>query len=268
MLELAPKDTALFVKITHTKPIEIKDFVETLDAIGNLFEEFCRIHGDSSESRKAKLYVKKIEHGSIEIFLTEVVTALALPFIENINLIFEFAGHLKNIIEYFTLAKGEKPNLDSKELKQYHNVFAITAGDNKGTTEIGAVNIGSPTNIYNNCSFNYAQSNSAQNQIKREAEELKKDSVEVVHKRQLMKIFQMRGDIRSNAGNIAIIDALNPKPLPVVFETDELKVQILKNDENPTKQAYLVDVIIQTINGSPTTYKVMNLHDIIPLEEI
>ena len=264
-MELLPQDTALLIKITHSKPIEMKDFVATMNAVGTLFDGFCKKNGDSSEAQKAKLYVQKIEHGSIEIFLTEAISALALPFIENMNLVLEFAGHLKNVVQYYTKGKGEKPELDAKELRQYHDVFAVTAGDNLGTTEIGAVHIGSNAPIINITNFNYIESNSAQNQIQRDEKELKeREDTEKVHERQLMTIFQMRGNMNTNAGNKATIDALCKRPLSVVFETDELKRQIINNDDNPTKQAYLVDVVIQTIGGKPIAYKVMALHDIIP----
>lgn len=263
-----PKDTALLVKITHSKPVEVKDFVATMSAMGNLFDDFCRKNGDSSEAQKAKLYVQKIEHGSIEIFLTEAVTAMALPFIENMNLIWEFAGHVKNVIQYYTHGTGEKPELDEKELRYYHDVFAVTAGDNNGETQIGAVHIGSTAPVYNNCTFNYFESNSAQNQIQRDEKTLKEqEPAEIVHKRQLMTIFQMRGNMDTNTGNKAVIDALSKKPLSVVFETDEIKRQILKNDGNPTKQAYFVDVIIQTVGGKAAVYKVMKLHEVVRLEE-
>lgn len=267
-MELQPKDTALLIKITHSKPIEMKDFVATMNAVGNLFDGFCKKNGDSGEAQRAKLYVQKIEHGSIEIFLTEAVTALALPFMENMNLILEFAGHIKNILQYYIKGKGEKPDLDAKELRNLHDVLAVTAGDNNGSTQIGAIQIGSNGPVYNVTNFNYFESNSAQNQIQREEKELKeREDTEKIYERQLMKIFQMRGNMSTNAGNKATIDALYAKPLPVVFENDELKYQILNHDDNPTKQAYLVDVVIQTIGGKPTTYKVMALHDIIPLDD-
>lgn len=267
-MELQPQDTALLVKITHSKPIEVKDFVATMNAIGNLFDGFCQQNGDSSDAKKAKLYVQKIEHGCIEIFLTEAVSMLALPFMENMNIIMEFAAHMKNVIQYFTKGKGEKPELNIKELRQFHDVFAVTAGDNNGTTQIGAIQIGSNAPVYNITNFNYFESNSAQNQIQRDEKELKeREDTEKIYERQLMKIFQMRGNMSTNAGNKATIDALYAKPLPVVFENDELKYQILNHDDNPTKQAYLVDVVIQTIGGKPTTYKVMALHDIVPLDD-
>ena len=266
-MELQPKDTALLVKITHSKPIEIKDFVATMNAVGNLFDGFCKNNGDSSDSKKARLYVEKIEHGSIEIFLTEAVSALVLPFMENMNLILEFAGHIQAVISYFTKGIGEKPDLTISELRNYNDVFAVTAGDNNGKTEIGAVQIGSTAPIFNIATFNYFESNSAQNQIHREEQALlEKNDEEKVHYRQLMTIFQMRGDMRTNTGNKAVIDSLANKPLPVVFETEALKMQILNTDENPTKKAFLVDVVIQTINGKAATYKVVALHEIVGLD--
>ena len=267
-MEILPKDTALLIKITHSQPIEVKDFVATMNSIGNLFDDFCKENGDSADARKAKLYVEKIEHGSIEIFLTEAVTALALPYIENINLIMEFAGHIKNVIQYFTQGKGDKPKLTQRELKNYKDVFAITAGDNKGKTEIGAIETGNKENIFNNCTFNYFESNAAQNQIERAEKELKdSEPSEKIYERQLMTIFQMRGNMGTDTGNRAIVDNLSSKSFPVVFETDELKREILNNDENPTKKGFLVDVIIQTIGGKPAVYKIIRLHEIISLDD-
>ena len=81
-----------------------------------------------------------------------------------------------------------------------------------------------------------------------------------------MKIYQVRGDMTSNTGNKAVIDAISNKKLNVVFETDELKHKILNSEDNPIRKAYLVDVLLMTIEGKPAAYKVIALHDIIPLD--
>lgn len=265
--ELKPSETALLIKITHSKPIEVKDFVATMSAVGSLFDDFCRTNGDSSESRRAKLYVEKIEHGSIEIFLTEAVTALALPFLENMNIIMEFAGHLKDVLQYYAKGKGEKPSVSIKQFDNLRDVFAITAGDVHGNLDIGAVRIGTTAPAFKNCTFNFNESNTAQNQITRDKKENEtQEDTERVHERQLMTIFQMRGYTRKDTGNKAKIDALFPRPLPLLFDSDELKRSILGHEENPTQQAYQVDVVLQTINGKPAAYKVVALHDIFPLD--
>lgn len=266
-MELQPKDTALLIKIKHSKPIEVKDFVATINAMGNLFDGFCKANGDSSEARKAKLYVEKIEHGSIEIFLTEAVTALALPFIENMNLIMEFAGHVKGVVDYFAKGIGSKPELTLPELRNYHDVFAVTAGDNNGETQIGAIQLGDTHNVYHNCVFNYQESNSSQNQIQRSEQEIRDEiPTETIYRKKLLTIHQMRSDVSTDKGNRGQIDDLNSKTLALVFETDELKSRILYSSENPTLQAYLVDVVVQTSAGRPIAYKIVALHEVLPLD--
>lgn len=266
-MELQPQDTALLFKVTHSKPIEMKDFVATMNSLAYLFEGYAKENADSTEGRKAKLYVEKIEQGCIEVFLQEVVTACALPFMENFNTILGFAGYLGGLVTNAINGRNET-RLSIPELKALSDLFAINAADPQGTTEFGAIARNNPSMQFNNCTFNFGDSNIAQNQVKRTIEQKEQEvASEMVYERQLMKIFQMRGDMNTNVGNKAIIDTLSTKPLSVVFETDELKRQILSNDDNPTKQAYLVDVVIQTIGGKAVAYKVMALHDIIPLDE-
>ena len=266
-MELQPKDTALLFKVTHSKPIEMKDFVATMNSLAYLFEGFVKENADSTEGRKAKLYVEKIEQGCIEIFLQEVVTACALPFIENFNPIMLFAEYLGGLVRN-AIAGHNETKLSISDLKALSDLFAINAKDPQGETEFGAITRSDPTQIFNNCSFYFGDSNIAQNQIKHTIEQKEQEiPVEMTYERQLMTIFQMRGNMSTNAGNKAVIDALSSRPFPVVFETDELKYQILSNDDNPTKQAYLVDVVIQTIGGKLAVYKVTALHDVVPMDD-
>lgn len=265
-MELQSKDTALLFKITHSKPIEMSDFVATISSLSTLFENFVKDNADSSDGRKAKLYVEKIEHGCIEFYLIETITAISIPFIENFNLVYEFAGHLANLVKNAIYGKNET-KLTIPELKALRDVFSINAGDHNGKTEFGAIDRDYPGAIFNKCTFNFMDSNAAQNQIKRAIEEKENELPdETIHKKQLMTIFQMRGDMSTNAGNKATIDTLANKPLSVVFDTDDLKMQILKNDENPTKKAFLVDVVVMTSNSKKVAYKVVALHEIIPLD--
>lgn len=266
-MELQSKDTVLFFKVIHSKPIEIGDFVETMKSIQFLFEEFAQENADFPEVRKAKLYVEKIEHGSIEFFLAEVITATVLPFVENFNLIFEFSVYLKEIVSGAIRGRNDT-KLSISELKALRGIFSMTANDAQGSTEFGAMKRNSQEGIFNNCVFNFYEGNTAQNQLSREIENRQQDApVEVVHKAQLMKIYQMRGDMKSSAGNMAIIDALCPRSLKVYFADDLIKKEILGSSENPTRQAYIVDVILQTIEGKPFSYKVVALHEVLPLEE-
>lgn len=264
---LQPKDTALLFKVTHSKPIEMKDFVATMNSLAYLFEDFVKGHADSAEGRKAKLYVEKIEQGCIEIFLQEVVTACAIPFIENFNPIMCFAEYLGALVRNAIAGRNET-RLSISELKALSDLFAINAKDPQGETEFGAIARSNPTQIFNGCNFYFGDSNIAQNQIKQTIEQKEQeDPDEIVHKMQLMRIRQMRGDMGANTGNRARVDALCKRDLPVYFDSPQLKREILASAENPTLQAYIVDVVLQTIEEKPISYKVMALRDVVPLDD-
>lgn len=259
---------AILVHIEHSRPIEINEFTRSLNAIGSLFSSYVKKEGGSKEMAQAKLYVEKIEEGSIDIILVEIITAGLIPFAENVNTILNFSSYLKKTIEYFTKSIGPKPELDLQEAKDLKDVFAITSGDNKGTTSIGALVKDNKGYVFNNCTFTFNESNSAQNQIERDIELCRQTSPDGdVYSRQLMTIYQMRSDMRTDCGNKAAIDAISKRKLGVVFETDALKERILHSDENPAKKAFLVDVVVLTSGGKPVAYKVMALHDVVDLEE-
>lgn len=262
------RDTSLLVHIEYSKPIELQDFVTSMEAIGGLFCDFAAKNGQYREMTQAKLYVEKIENGCIDIFLCEAVSAGLLPFVENINIIFEFASYVKTVAEYYLSRKGSKPSLEMQEAKNFRDMLEVPANDNKGVMTIGAITKGDNTNVFNNCTFNFQGSNSFQNQIEKDIEKMKSAQPSGnVFKRQLMTIYQIRGDMSSNTGNKAVIDAITPKKLNVVFETDELKRKILNSEENPIRKAYLVDVVLMTVEGRQTAYKVTALHDVIDLSD-
>ena len=83
-----------------------------------------------------------------------------------------------------------------------------------------------------------------------------------------MQIYQVRSDADSNTGNKAIIDEIfKGKKVSLLFDSDELKNEILFSNSNPTRTGYQVDVKVQTINGKPQAYKVLALHDIMELSD-
>ena len=259
----------ILLHIEHSKPIEISELVTSLNAIGNLFSIFAQEKGGSKDLSHAKLYVEKIEEGCIDIFLCETVTAGLLPFLENMNIIFEFSSYVKNVLEYYANGIGEKPKLGLSEIKNFKDFLTVTAGDNNGEMTIGAISKGNKCNIFNNCTFNFQGSNSAQNQLERdEIERRSIDSHDEIYNRVLMQIYQVRSDAGSNTGNKAIIDDIfKGKKIAVVFETDELKQRILYSENNPTRKLFQVDIKVQTVNGIPVAYKVISLHDVIDYNE-
>lgn len=268
MDKVQPKDAALFVHIEHSKPVEMSEFVSSLNALNSLYSSYIKKYGDSKGISQSKLYIEKIEEGSIDIFLCELAAASLIPFIENANVIFDFAAHIKGIYDFFTKGEGEKPTLDIQECKNYKDVLGIVASDPHGKMSIGAINKADKGNVFNNCTFNFGNSNSVQNQLGKNIEELKaKEPIAEVYNRVLMQIYQLRNESSNDVGNKAIIDEIaQGKKVSLLFDSEELKSKILFSEANPTQKGFQVDVKVQTINGRLSAYKVIALYDIIDLE--
>ena len=259
--------TILLVHIKPSKPIEINEFTSSLNSVGNLFSSYVQKNGSCDEQARARLYIEKIEEGSIVIYLTELVTATLIPFVENANTIFEFASFLKRTCDYYIHGIGDKEELSIADCSDFNNMFSLIAGDNKGELEIGAITKGDGNNILVGCTLNYIDCNKGKNQIKKEADRLKSlTPASEKYSRQLMTIYQLRSDMGNDIGNKAVIEGISKKRIAVVFETDELKEKILHSDSNPVKHAFLVDVEVQTVNEKIAAYKVLSLYDIIELE--
>ena len=262
------ENPALLVHIEHKKPIEIKDFVSSLRALNNLYAGFIKNSDKYQGISNPKLFVEKIEDGCIDIFLCELATAALLPFMEYTNTIIEFAGYVKGVYDYFCRGRGEKPHLSIQECKDFASLLDTVVADNGSSISIGAVSKDNIKNVFNNCTFNFQDGNSTQNQMAKEIKERKEINKHESHRynRVLMQIFQVRNDRNGDIGNYAIIDSvLKGKKMSVVFGTDELKNKILFSDFNPTQKAFWVDVIIETIENKPKAYNVVALHDIIDI---
>ncbi len=269
MANLEVANTALLVHIEHSRPIPIQDFASTIEAYGRLYSSFLTDNGYDKEPDNTGLFVEKIEHNCIDIHLCELVQAAMLPFAENINTILEFGRHIKTLIEYFTKSKREDElNLTLQQLKDLKEIFNVTAGDQGGITEVSVIDRTNNGIAFENCTFNFNESNSAQNQISKKIARMKtaEPDTEGIYKRVLMTVKQHRND-DSGKGNKAIIDSIfKNKVVNLLFDDDELKNQILLSDDNPVKKAYQVDVEVQTVSDKVVAYKVIALHDIIDLE--
>lgn len=256
----------LRITLKHSKPVEINEFTISLNSVANLYSSYMQDNGICNEMAQAKLYIEKIEKGSIIVDLMEIVSGTILPYAENVNTIIDFAGHLKSVFDFFIYGRGKKPELTISECQDFNNTLSVVSGDNAGTLDISAVDTNNGT-IYNGCTFNYVDSNAGQNQFKKEIERLKSIAPKSeIYSKQLMTIYQMRGDMSNDKGNRAIIQGISNNKLTLLFDTDKLKEQILNMDSNPVKKGFVVDVEVLIANNKIQAYKVLALHETIDLE--
>lgn len=263
------KDTAIRVHLHHTKPVEVNEFVASVTSVSNLFSSYVKENADYKEEVKAKLYVEKIKEGSIDIWLVAPTLAGLIAFADNTNKLCDFVRHVNDFIAHFTRGLKPEKKYTLSELKDLKELLTPTSTDRGGKIEIDAINVKTNQVIMQGTPVGFDSSNSIQNQIDREIETRKNTETSCgIHKKVLMQIYQVRNTADSNAGNKAIIDSIYMgRKLPVVFDTDELKNEILYSESNPTRTGFIVDAEVMTVEGKPKAYKIVRLSETFPLED-
>jgi hypothetical protein len=259
------QDTRLIIKIENKQPIELLDLTKSLVSLAAQFDKFVSKHGDTKENREAKLYVKEIKTGSVIVELIELATVGVIPFAENTNTILDFAVYLKKAITYYLKNEGEKPELSVSDCKDFNAILAPTAKDNGSQLNVSTTING---NVQLHLHLNSLDANSMQELLKKEIEASKTpDTMHDIKEREILIWYQARNDPKSLVGNKAIVENISEKPMNVIFETDEIKNQMLHSDINPFNTAFVVDLKIQNIKGIPRVYRILKLHEYFEIDD-
>ncbi|MDA0779925.1 MAG: hypothetical protein O2810_03470 [Bacteroidetes bacterium] len=259
------QDIRLILKIENKSPIELLDLTKSLVALANNFDRYSSEKGNTKEDREAKLFVKEIKTGSVIIELIELATASMIPFVENINTVLEFASYFKSAIKFYLNNKGDDPELKPTEFREISTILNPVAKD-KGSQFNLSTQINGNVNL--NFNLNSNETNAIQNIFEREIKKLNLPQPnEEIEERQILTFYQARSDLQSKVGNKGIIESISRKNLNIVFDTEELKSEMLHSEINPLKTAYLVDIRIETINDKPKFYRVLKLHEYYDIDE-
>ena len=85
------------------------------------------------------------------------------------------------------------------------------------------------------------------------------------HRKRVMTWYQTKFDDTSQTGNKAVIESISKSPVKVIFENNAVKKALMAGDPRFKKSwnelAYIVDVKVQTVQGIPKVYTVINYYE-------
>ena len=250
----------LEVTIKNEKPVVLTDLTMSLLGVNQQFQRFLETETNQDYQPSTELYIKEVRSGSI---IVELV-ALAMPIVPLIwegGPLSQWVLQAEAIVHWF-LGKLDTPpkDLSKNDLKQWNSILEPVAKDNGSQLNLTVSDGGK---VINQFFINSQEANAAQNQIQREIENLE-DPDEHIQKRKVMVWYQTKFDTESHTGDKAIIEAISKKAVKVIFENNAVKEAMLKGDERYSKPwhklAYIVDVEVQTVNGSPKLYTVLKYY--------
>lgn len=254
-------ETVFTVELKNKRPIELVDLTSSFMSIGEEYKRFVSLRPEFTEAPDVRLYIKEIKSGSVKadlIALASTTGAVVAPILSDANSVIGFARHLKTAYDYFLGRNSNKPPLHNTEYGNLSNIIEPVAKDNGSQVNFIIQNIDNRT-VYQTFKLDYHEANEAQNVIAKERASLKLPNAQP-HKKKVLYWYQARNDLLSRAGDRGIIETISPAPVKIEFEDDAAKDAMLHGAANPFLTGYIVDVIVETIQGKPVLYKVVKYH--------
>jgi hypothetical protein len=266
------KNAHLLVTIDHKKPIDLIEFTLGLLAIGNQYSSFMGKEHSEALDEQYKLYIRKIEQGSIVAEIVHFVSPF-LTGMDNINIFLDFINHMKEKLLPFFKPNGRNEDLTITELKDFHKTLRLVADNPDNHLKLAAaVYKDDKRELRQEFSFDGKQSSAAIRNIESQIQENEKKG-QAYHQKVLMTFYQTNKNeakAEKKLGERAIIESIWAKPLPVVFVSNlvgnKIKNQILSGINNPYKLGFIVDVNVETHKGNPACYRVIEFHQIVELD--
>jgi hypothetical protein len=251
-------EAKLTIEIKNSRPIEVSSIIDMFNGLNSEYNKFVSENENFKLKKETKLYLNDVRTGS-QIYDFVDLIPLALPFVENTNSVFEFAKHLKNIFDFYVGKSEDQPQLDSNDLKNISKIIEPVAKDNSSQVLFTATYQTNHVHYY----YNSLETNAIQNRISNELIALKEPDHSIHHK-VLFYWWIAKGDVKSQSGDKGVIESLSNKALRVIYENDSLKEKMINVEDNPFHLAYIIDVKVETIEGKPAAYKIIDVHESFP----
>ena len=248
----------LHIELKNVQPVELSDYAESLNALSDEFRRYGGLRVDALGNDDTRLFVKELRNGSLIADLV-VLVPLYVTYAEHVSGVASFCEYLHRGYKYLLGSRGEKPpRLDQANIENLSKIVNPVAKDAGAQINIGTLNYAPVITI------NSVEANAVQNGARREIE-LLREPVTGIREKVLLYFFQTRNDARTPArketGWRGVIESVWRHPIKVVFGNQDVKSRILSGKNNLFKEAYVVDVSVETVHGKPALYKILELHD-------
>ena len=262
-------DSILRMTLKNSEPVDLIDFTKSCQAFADEFNRYSKSHDDG---QPARLLIKQVRTGSIEIDLIQfaplvapLVAAVAehpMSALSTVNTVVSFVKNFKSLCGWLKgdNAHPEEP-VDRKTLENVETWLEPVAKDAHSEINVCVVTINGDVNapIF----LNSQDANVCQNVAKRKRQELAEPQSGDIREQVLLRWHQSRNSVLGR-GDMAIIEAISAKPLRVVFQNKGMKSLLLSADDNMFKKPYLADVIVDSVEGAPKLYRIVAIE---PIEE-
>lgn len=268
------KQDSIILRIERDTPIGLEELSLGMIAFAAEYERFIRREHPKAQDTEADLLVRRVDEGSIIIELVGAIQPL-FNGMDNILIFKEFVNFIGLQFERLAAHKGRLEDPTTRELRDFTRMAETVAGDAAGNTEFTACEYISETAERKVQARVILKSKEASRIVENANSQLREITGGEPNRQNgvLMRLFQTNiGEATPDrsSGEKGIIEAITDAPRRLIYAS-EIAGQRIKgawtDEGNPYDLGFVVDVDVQMINGRPRAYRIMEVHDVFPLDE-
>lgn len=267
------KKPCIQIEIDTKHPLDVEDLIASISGISKQYQRFIKNSTTQQDEIDTKLYVENISKNSpLHIDLVSAAAPL-LGGMGAINTFVSFVNFIKSSWSQTFRIGAMNKNASNSELTDFHNTLQIIANDTNGKATISAAYFEDGNrNVRAAFTFNTQEARIAQKNILADKTERERKGI-ADHSKVVMTFHQTNKDEpRSDrrTGEKAVIESISLKPLPLVYASkragERIKSEVSSGEMNPYHLAFVVDVNVETAQGRPIAYRIINLYDVFEID--
>lgn len=266
-------------RLETKQPIALSDFVSAFIGVGSQFEKFvAREHPDLKAD--SEFFVKEVRSGSIEADLVAWVQQMApaaifvaphaIDYIDKAQILEKFVNDLRARLGTYFRPNGRIDDASKGDLSDFLKTTAAIANDPDGAAELEAAAFeDGKRKVRAAFKFKTKEARAAEQQISDHRRAMENVSA-ADHERVLMHFVRPSIELtktHKRTGERAIIEAIHPKALAVVYASDLARERVFHEmreaESNIFRVVFDVDVNVEMMNGRPVAYRIMHVHSVI-----
>lgn len=254
----AGSGSGLEVRYHNEHPVDLLDLTASLSALGESYRSFVSDRGYDHKRGNVRLYVERLEQGSIVCVLQPMADQAAF-FAEHVESLAAFATHINEIIEFFRRSRWSEEGAPTRtEADNLQKIVEPTAKDNGSQLFL---NVGGDLIV----NLDSEGASAVQNNVRRF---LGPQLPSHAHfQGEALTIYQLRDDAKTTAGDRGVIEAFSDRPVALHFMTETVKRVVTEQSVSPFGLVYVVDGQVSFSGGKPAVYKIYHVHDWFPRPE-
>lgn len=279
--KIEQSDDRLVLRLEPNGPIELEELTGSFAALARIYERHHRSDDHTAKGPAPKLYVSRLETGSIIAEVVPLITILGqpIPYMDSFLIVKEFTRWVGGSLKSFA-GQGDGPPPqkieDVKDLEAFVRPLTRRRGAGLNIKHARFRKKDGDKEILAEYDFDESSLNRAALNMSHTIQDFSGTSPQEERKpglfREVLMYFHQAnreaGKEKGRTGDRGIIEEISVKPLMVYFpkQANDIKRRILEGSDNIFSKGYIVDVHVSYVNGEPKLYHVLDLHGVVDLD--